>query len=60
LAYFLPKTLKLFIIPFFWLWSYLMKVIPETCRAYDIHAFITITGSIILLVDYHSPVVSPA
>jgi len=29
----LPKTLKLFGFPIFWLWVYLIKVIQETCLA---------------------------
>jgi hypothetical protein len=32
------------VVPIFWLWVYLMKVIPETCRAHtklDIYVFIT-------------------
>ena len=35
-AYLLPKILKLFGCPFFWLYMYLMTFIPETCRAHVI------------------------
>ena len=28
--FYAPKDLKLFGFPIFWLWAYLMKVIPET------------------------------
>jgi hypothetical protein len=34
LVYLLPTTFKLFSFPIFWLWAYLMKVIPETRRAH--------------------------
>jgi hypothetical protein len=30
----LPNILKLFGFPIFRIWAYLMKVIPETCRAH--------------------------
>ena len=33
-TFLLTKTSKLFGFPFFWLWAYLMKVIPETHRAH--------------------------
>ena len=29
-----PKTSKIFGFSIFWLWEYMMKVIPETCRAH--------------------------
>ena len=35
-VYLLPKILKLFGCPFFWLYMYLMTFIPETCRAHVI------------------------
>ena len=31
-----PKTFKLFVFHIFWLWMYLMKIIPETCRPHQI------------------------
>jgi len=35
-VYLLPNTAKLFVFQIFWLWAYLMKVNPETCRSHYI------------------------